>query len=969
MKQSVSLLVRNVKGRFLIIQRSGDCKNFQYWWEFPGGKIDPGESPRLAVCRETAEEAGLAVSPDAIEPEPVWRMRVPDGSVEYAFFTWKSTEENPAVNLSHEHSASKWVTFTEARKLQMMAPHREFLERFWHQEQIQAFEKVQPRYVVLQQTLEKVLRRVSKEWSPLAIVQARAKSVSSFAEKCLRKADKYDDPVNQLTDLCGGRMVAPVTHEAEAVCRQIRLLFDPVDEDDDTSRRHATAAFGYLSVHFIVHFRADQKEMLGVTIPPEVTGLKVEIQVRTLLQHAHSEVTHDRLYKSGFKVPSQFEREAARVAALLEEADSTFARFVEKLDAYVGHYAAQLEPAARQREQDNLRLVIEHEPDAGNKPALALQRARLARAAWDWQGVVEALESYANIDSLVQPDIWMELGNALCRLHREAQNSPAYRRGLELLSQVAQPRVGLEMPVESRPRDRRATALGWLGSALAKSSGHRAEARHCLSRSVELAPDNPYHLTAFVELDILACGTDDHLPLLAPALRQAAGRCVEHIQAGIELTRAWLTLSKIRLLLDDNTGAFEALCVASRHAETHHPLADFQRSLDSLQDAIGNRRPFIQLLNQTAILLAKSRENGANPCAAEQWLPLVKQFDYAGMNRVLILAGGTAQGSEVRLQQFEPGLRTSLEGFTGAVLTGGTDAGICGLAARLAADLNSKTANAVNLVGYLPQAASASTGFKHVVRTNDTQMFSALEPVQMWTDLLSSCVRPAAVTLLCLGGGEISSHELALAWALGARTVVLGDGSEPARRFAALLDACGANTGRGIILPNDTATLAALIAYDRPMDANKWENPGIAVHQAYLEERSKHPTQSNLVPWKLLREDFKHSNRHQASCAADILRRSGFDVIEVKPGTNQIPLPEFTQEEIERMAEMEHGRWNVERLDTGWRLGDKKDEARKLSPYLVPWKDVPEAIKDYDRQAVRTWPGILAQAGLQVTRR
>lgn len=30
-------------------------------WEFPGGKIDPGESPRLALAREIAEECGLAL--------------------------------------------------------------------------------------------------------------------------------------------------------------------------------------------------------------------------------------------------------------------------------------------------------------------------------------------------------------------------------------------------------------------------------------------------------------------------------------------------------------------------------------------------------------------------------------------------------------------------------------------------------------------------------------------------------------------------------------------------------------------------------------------------------------------------------------------------------------------------------------------------------------------------------------------
>jgi len=118
-----------------------------------------------------------------------------------------------------------------------------------------------------------------------------------------------------------------------------------------------------------------------------------------------------------------------------------------------------------------------------------------------------------------------------------------------------------------------------------------------------------------------------------------------------------------------------------------------------------------------------------------------------------------------------------------------------------------------------------------------------------------------------------------------------------------------------------------------------------------LEERAKHPTQSNLVPWPLLRDDFKHSNRHQAACAVDILCRAGFEVTEVKLPADKIPLPEFSPAEVERMAEMEHGRWNVERLDSGWRHGDKKDEERKLSPYLVPWTQVPEGIKVYDRES------------------
>ncbi len=968
MINSVSLLVRNSLGKFLVIQRSGNSKKFPGSWEFPGGKIDAGESLRDAAIRETQEESGLTAMPDTVEP--IWRTRAADGSVEYSFFTWTSSEVEPVVQLSSEHAAFRWVRTTEAWKLQMLPMHREFMERVWHKEQIQAYEKDQPRYVLLKQTLEKVLSQIRKEWSPLAIVQTRAKTISSFAEKCLRKADKYDDPAHQLTDLCGGRIIAPTIGETETICRQIRSLFAPVDEDEDTRLRHELSAFGYLSVHFIVHFNAEQTTMLGVPIPADIVGLKAEIQVRTLLQHAHSEVTHDRLYKGGFKAPKHCEREAARVAALLEELDETFGRFVHQLDAYVGSYAAHLEPARRRREQDNLRLVIEHEKDAANKPALVLRLARLARAAWDWQGVVDALEAFAEAACLQHEDIQMELGHALCNLNRNAPANPAYRRGLKLLASVAQPEAAIDVAIEAQPRARRATALAWLGASFARVAGHRAEARNCLNQAVQLAPENPYHMAAFVELDVIATGTDDHVPLLVPALQQAARRCEEHVQAGIEVTGAWLTLAKIRLLLGDESGSLEALCLASRSAENHHPLTDFQHSLELLEDAIGARRSFVNILKQTVQLLVKARENAEAACTAEQWLPFVKQYDYSSQKRILILAGSTAAESETTLRKFEPDLRAGLEGFSGCILTGGTNAGVCGLAAGISADLNAKRPGTVELVGYLPASVSAAPTFKQIIRTARTSSFSALEPVQMWADLMVGGVPASRVTLLCFGGGSISAQELALAWALGARTAAVDDGSVAASRFAALLNACGPNTQHGMILPNDSATIMAFLAFDQPMDPGRWEKAAMAAHQAYLDERMKHPTKSNLVPWSLLREDFKHSNRHQLACAVDILRRGGFDVTDCDSlSADKIQLPEFVPDDVERMAEMEHGRWNVERFDSGWRYGEKKDEARKLSPYLVPWQQVPDSIKVYDREAVRTWPKILAQAGFQVSRR
>jgi hypothetical protein len=76
----------------------------------------------------------------------------------------------------------------------------------------------------------------------------------------------------------------------------------------------------------------------------------------------------------------------------------------------------------------------------------------------------------------------------------------------------------------------------------------------------------------------------------------------------------------------------------------------------------------------------------------------------------------------------------------------------------------------------------------------------------------------------------------------------------------------------------------------------------------------------------------------------------------------------FTDIEVERMAELEHGRWNVERLRDGWRYGKQRDDSRKTHDCLVSWQELSDDIKRYDRNAVRAFPETLAKAGLEVRR-
>lgn len=69
---------------------------------------------------------------------------------------------------------------------------------------------------------------------------------------------------------------------------------------------------------------------------------------------------------------------------------------------------------------------------------------------------------------------------------------------------------------------------------------------------------------------------------------------------------------------------------------------------------------------------------------------------------------------------------------------------------------------------------------------------------------------------------------------------------------------------------------------------------------------------------------------------------------------------------IVALAEIEHGRWNVERLSYGWCYAPEKDVTKKLSPWLIPWKDLPKAIQNLDLDAVVHLPEKLREAGLEI---
>lgn len=88
---------------------------------------------------------------------------------------------------------------------------------------------------------------------------------------------------------------------------------------------------------------------------------------------------------------------------------------------------------------------------------------------------------------------------------------------------------------------------------------------------------------------------------------------------------------------------------------------------------------------------------------------------------------------------------------------------------------------------------------------------------------------------------------------------------------------------------------------------------------------------------------------------------------EPKPiDVSDVELSDELLELTEKIAENVHDVWADMRLKEGWTYGEKKDSVKKTTPLLIPYKDLPDSEKQYDRNTAMSTLKLIKKLGFDI---
>lgn len=144
-----------------------------------------------------------------------------------------------------------------------------------------------------------------------------------------------------------------------------------------------------------------------------------------------------------------------------------------------------------------------------------------------------------------------------------------------------------------------------------------------------------------------------------------------------------------------------------------------------------------------------------------------------------------------------------------------------------------------------------------------------------------------------------------------------------------------------------------------------------AIHANYCRQAVKRGETIDSKPalrlWDDLPDDYKRTNREAAAAIPKLLSLLGYELEPSPPGT--IEEFSFADEEVQKLAELEHERFCRSRREAGYRYGKERDEVAKTHPYLLPWAKLPDDKRKPTLDQILEIPLLVSMARQRIRRK
>ena len=244
---------------------------------------------------------------------------------------------------------------------------------------VDQYERMKPLFAEAAEQLRRVIVGALGKISDRLLVRGslepiRIKELKSLARKAARNGWSADAAISHASDMIGARIVCPNLNDVYRIAELLKesLVFDdPPPEAQDYIK--TPKASGYRALHLNVRLN------VGHPFPTHRFGC--EIQVRTMLQHVWSELTHADLYKEGETLPTDLRERATDLATQLAAADQIAQRIRDRVSEE--RIPAELRPNLHRLSADGIAYLFA--TTFGRNPrSISYAKRSSLHASWGW---------------------------------------------------------------------------------------------------------------------------------------------------------------------------------------------------------------------------------------------------------------------------------------------------------------------------------------------------------------------------------------------------------------------------------------------------------------------------------------------------------------------------------------------------------------------------------------------------------